>query len=161
MKKALHPLFLALLLLLPSCTTKEIVFRTDLTAEEISSQCGSVISSIDLLSQADEDYIQYRMLLDEITTKSCAVYIQNAGTSIDEYGIIQANGEDPTAVASLIQDYLLRRNEEWTGQYLVEEYPKLESAEYKVFGSYVVYAILSEGDKTLFFNAVEQCLTEN
>jgi len=59
----------------------------------------------------------------------------------------------------MVEDYLVSRNEEWTGQYLVEEYPKLENAEYRVMGRYVVYAILSEADKETLFNAVECYLT--
>ena len=44
--------------------------------------------------------------------------------------------------------------------YLVEEYPKLRDAEYKVFGRYVVYGILSEADKTALFEAVSTALIE-
>ena len=69
-------------------------------------------------------------------------------------------GDDTAAVEAAVKDYLAQRNEEWTGRYLVEEYPKLRDAEYKVFGRYVVYGILSEADKTALFDAVADTLAE-
>lgn len=156
MKKTILCALLAILLLLPSCGEKEPVYRTDLTASEISDACAPVLSSAELLAAADEDYIRYRLLLDDSLAESCAVFIQNAGTSLDEFGIAKAPTEDTSALEAAVADFLSRRNEEWTGQYMVEEYPKLEAAEYRTFGRYVIYAILSEEDKTAFFAAAEQ-----
>ena len=39
-----------------------------------------------------------------------------------------------------------------------EERPKLDSAEIKVVGNYVMYAILSDSDKTAAFEAFEKVL---
>ena len=160
MKKRLLPLMLVLLLLLPACSEKEPVYRTDLSAQQISDACGPILSAHSLLAPADEDYIKFRLLPNGTGYESCAVYIQNAGTSIDEFGIVKAPSDDTATLEAAIADYLSRRNEEWTGQYLVEEYPKLRDASYKAVGRYVVYAILSEEDKAAFFSAAEQFITE-
>lgn len=160
MKKTILAALLAALLLLPSCGDKEPVYRTDLSAAEVSDACMPALSSADMLGAADPDYIKYRLLLDETMVENCVVYIQNAGTSLDEFGIAKAPTDDTSALEAAIADFLARRNEEWTGQYMVEEYPKLEAAEYKTVGRYVIYAILSEEDKDAFFAAAEQFIAE-
>ena len=152
-------LFVLATLLFTACAADTVTYRTDVEALSVLEACASPLASYSLLSPADEDYITYRMMLDTATVDSYVVYIQNAGTSIDEIGIFQCASEDTAAVTAMVEDYLTRRNEEWTGQYLVEEYPKLENAEYRVIGRYVVYGILSDADKESLFHAVENYLT--
>ncbi len=147
-------------LLLFSCADDTVTYKMDVPAVSVLETCASPLASFSLLSPADEDYITYRMMLNTTTVDSYAVYIQNAGTSIDEIGIFQCASEDTAAVVAMVEDYLTRRNEEWTGQYLVEEYPKLENAEYRVIGRYVVYGILSDEDKETLFTATESFLLE-
>lgn len=154
-------LFVLSVLLLTACGEKTVSYRTDAEAVSVLEACASPLASYSLLSPADEDYITYRMMLDTSTVSSYAVYIQNAGTSIDEIGIFQCVSDDTAAVTAMVKDYLARRNEEWTGQYLVEEYPKLENAEYRIIGRYVVYGLLSDADKESFFSAVKNYLTSN
>ncbi len=151
-------LFLIFVLLLPACGAKT-AYKTDAEPQSVIDAAAAPLSAFSLLSPADSDYVKFRMMLNESNTESYSIYIQNAGSSIDEVGVIQAIGEDPAEVASLVEDYLARRNAEWTGQYLVEEYPKLKNAEYRVFGRYVVYAILSDADKAAFFKDAEAFLT--
>lgn len=147
--------------LLTACADDSTVYKTNVPAPSLLEACASPLASYSLLSPADEDYITYRMMLDTETVESYAVLIQNAGTSIDEIGVFQCVSDDAAVVTAMVEDYLTRRNEEWTGQYLVEEYPKLENAEYRVFGRYIVYGILSESDKETLFNTVDNYLTEN
>ena len=162
MKKSLFLLTLVCFIFLTACGTdsENITYRTDLTPQEISDACMPVLSSSSLLSPADSDYIKYRLLLDETMMESCVVYIQNAGTSIDEFGIIKSRTDYTEAVEKAVAEYLQRRNEEWTGQYLVEEYPKLQAADYKTFGQYTVYSILSSADKEVFYPAVSDMIAE-
>jgi len=160
MKKTLLLLLVTGLLLSGCNKNSDVTYREDLRADQVAV-CAPSLPSYSLLAPADEDYIQYRMMLDDSIMEDCAIYIQNAGNSIDEFGIIKAAGDSADAAESAVKDYLLRRNEEWTGQYLVEEYPKLRDAEYKVIGRYVVYGILSEEDKDMLFQAVTDLLAEN
>ena len=146
-------------LLLTACADDTVTYKTDAAAVSVLEACASPLASYALLSPADEDYITYRMMLDTSTVESYAVYIQNAGTSIDEIGIFQCPSDDTAAITAMVEDYLSRRNDEWTGQYLVEEYPKLENAEYRVIGRYVVYGILSDTDKETLFTGAENYLT--
>ena len=160
MKKSIFALLLTAVLLLSSCGEKTVTYRTDLSAADVSDACMAVLSSSALLGAADEVYIQYRLMLDSTMAESWSVYIQNAGTSLDEFGIAKAPTDDTSALEAAFRDFIVRRNEEWTGQYMVEEYPKLESAECRTIGRYVIYCILSEEDKAALFTAAEQFLTE-
>lgn len=159
-KRILTALLAAVLLLLPSCKDKTPTYRNDKTAAEVYTAAASAVSAVNPLAEADEDYIRYRMMLDTSVMENCSIHIQNTGSSLDEIGIIKALSDDTSAVEKAVSEYLTQRNEEWTGMYLVEEYPKLRDAEYKVFGRYVVYGILSESDKTALFDAVSSALTE-
>ncbi len=160
MKKQLYffALFLAVLCLLPACSDVAVQYKTDVNAQAVVNASSTHLPTFALLSPADADYVRYRMLLTDEVAKSYSIYIQNAGSSIDEIGVVEATGANGAAVSELVKDYLERRNAEWTGQYLVEEYPKLRDAEYRVYGKYVVYAILSEDDKAAFFQDAEKFL---
>ena len=92
--------------------------------------------------------------------ESCTVYIQNAGTALEEFGIIKSRTEYTDAVEAAVSDYITRRIDEWTGQYMVEEFPKLQAADYKTFGQYTVYAILSDADKEAFYSAIAKFIEE-
>lgn len=150
--------FFAAILLFTACKSQTVTYKTDVSADSIIDACAAQLPSFSLLSEADEDYVTYRMMPDETTLAGHVVYIQNAGTSIDELGIFISATDDTAPVETMIEDYLARRNDEWTGMYLVEEYPKLRDAEYRVFGRYVVYAILSEDVKGQFFGDVDNYL---
>ena len=162
MKKRIFAVLLtAVLLALPSCTKNTPPsYRSDKTAVEVYSAVAEVVSTDAPLAAVDTDYVRYRMMLDTSIMEDYAIYMQNTGSSLDEIGIIKAIGNDTAAVEKAVQDYLTQRNEEWTGMYLVEEYPKLQDAEYRVFGRYVVYGILSESEKTALFDAVAGALAE-
>ena len=137
---------------------KNVVYRTDVAAQEIVDACVPNLSSYHLLAAADEDYIRFRLKPDSASVAECVVYLQNAGISIDEVGILKCATEDTSSAEETVKAYLATRNEEWTGQYLIEEYPKLRDAEYKVIGQYVVYGILSEEDKAVLFDSVQKYL---
>ena len=162
MKKRIFAAILtALLLIFPSCKDNTPPsYRSDKTSAEVYSTVSAAVSTDAPLAAVDEDYIRYRMMLDTAIMEDCSIYMQNTGTSLDEIGIIKAIGDDTAAVEKAIKDYLLQRNEEWTGMYLVEEYPKLRDAEYQVFGRYVVYGLLSEAEKAALFDAAAGALTD-
>ena len=162
MKKRIFAVLLtAVLLALPSCKENTPPsYRSDKTSIEVYTAVAEVISPDAPLAAVDTDYIRYRMMLDTTIMEDYAIYMQNTGTSLDEIGVIKAVSDDTAAVEKAVKDYLTQRNEEWTGMYLVEEYPKLRDAEYRIFGRYVVYGILSTDDKAALFDAVSDALTE-
>ena len=79
-----------------------------------------------------------------------------AGAVTPTYAVKDAQG-NAVAVANA---YIARRIEAWMPEYMPEEFPKMEAASVKIFGNYVVYAILSEDVKADVFDAVKAELTE-
>ncbi|MGN1003020.1 MAG: DUF4358 domain-containing protein, partial [Oscillospiraceae bacterium] len=90
-----------------------------------------------------------------------AMLINAYGVNIDEFGIFKA-GENMSAadIKAVVDSYLQLRLDSWMDEYMPEEKPKLTSAEVKVVGNYVMYCILSDGDKTTAFAVFEDALTK-
>ena len=79
------------------------------------------------------------------------------GTNIDEFGIFKAGTMDAAAIKAMVDGYINILQESWMN-YQPEEEPKLKGAEVKTVGDYVMYAILSDADKTTAFKAFETAL---
>ena len=81
---------------------------------------------------------------------------------INEIGVFHCRDEDRAKkMLRLTEDYLVGlKNEKsaFIASYAPEELPKLESAEARRFGNYVVYAILSDQDREAVFRTVEGML---
>jgi len=81
------------------------------------------------------------------------------GYNINEVGIFEIEGKHTSEMQNKLRSYLsesYETNKDWYDSYMPEETPKLRDAEVKVFGNYVVYAILSKDDRATFFNAVQE-----
>lgn len=155
-------LVVTVVLLLAACTPAETtpVYKTDVAVDTLSAAAAEKIANYSAMSKIDEMYFKYQLTADTATISQWDVRLMT-GTALDEIGIFKAaSAEDVETVKQMATDYLARRNEEWTGLYLVEEYPKLRDAEVKVYGEYVVYAILSEAEKSAVFTAIETALTK-
>lgn len=83
---------------------------------------------------------------------------QGSGYNINEVGIFEVEGNHSSDMRQKLRSYLedsYKNNQSWYDSYMPEETPKLRDAEVKVFGKYVVYAILNKEDRAAFFDAVE------
>ena len=82
--------------------------------------------------------------------------------SLDEIGFFKVDKGNANALAvQLREEYLFpsyEKNRTFYDSYMPNETPKLKNAEVRVFGNYVVYAILSETDKTTLFRLLEKKL---
>jgi len=87
------------------------------------------------------------------------VNINAYGTSVDEFGIFKGSDKaQTTAIADAVKTYLQLRIDTWIPEYMPEEFPKLENAEYKVVGNYVMYAVLSDSEREAAFSSFEGAL---
>ncbi len=133
-------------------------YRTDVSVQELSEGVHTLwegyAADTSPLPEAD-------LALDE-TVREHAILYRNETNSLDEVGFFRLRGGDPNALAVKIQkDYLWEtydKNHAFYDSYMPAETPKLENAEVRVFGNYVVYAILSEADKATLFRYVEETL---
>ena len=83
----------------------------------------------------------------------------NAGQNVDEYGIFKGKDKAQTEkIAEAVKGYLKTRDEAWMVEYMPEERPKVQNAEALTVGNYVVYAILSDEDKSAAFDAFNEAL---
>lgn len=148
------------LITLAACSGKggSAKIRNDVSVGDISSAVASVLSD-DALVSVNTTYISGSMKMDVSDYDSYDVKINSKGVNIDEFGVFKAkDSSQVTLVKKAVTDYLKLRRDTWMKEYMPEEFPKLENAEVKTEGSYVIYAILSDSDKKAAFDAFEKSL---
>lgn len=160
MKKAsslLLSLTLLLSLLLTACGGTAV--KNDVAVSELGTSIDSAIGNSGDMVDAPESYITSSMKLDISSVSEYVVKINSRGVNIDEYGIFKAADDAQLKeLQTLVKDYLQFRLDTWMVEYMPEELPKLESAEIKTVGNYVMYAILSDSGKKAAFSALEDSL---
>lgn len=149
-----------LISMLAACGGKSSEVRNDVAVTDVSAAVAAVLSEKDALVSVPETYFSGSMKMDVSDYEGYDVKINSQGVNIDEYGVFKA--KDSTQVAALeqaVKNYLQFRKDIWMEEYMPEEYPKLENAEVKTVGNYVMYAILSDSSKKFAFDAFEKSLT--
>ena len=87
----------------------------------------------------------------------------STASNLNQIGIYHVSDGHAGEMKELIAGYLSKSyqdNSAWYDSYIPKETPKLRDAEVKVFGNYVVYAILAQADRATFFDAIEAELTK-
>lgn len=127
--------------------------------EDVVSALDAALGKGDSLVAVDANYIKGYMKIDVADYEGYAVKINAYGANIDEYGVFKAkDSSQAKEVKSAVEGYLQLRVDSWMDQYMPEEKPKLTSAEVKTNGSYVMYCILSDADKSAAFGAFDGAL---
>ncbi len=157
MKKIIALALLALTAALPllGCSSKA---AAEPAFDDVVAAVDSAISNEGTLVSVNEDYIGGAMKMDVSGYESYCVKINAYGANIDEYGVFKgADGDEAKEIKSAVEAYLQMREDTWMVEYMPEEHPKLLAAEIESKGSYVMYAILGDGEKTAAFDAFEGC----
>lgn len=134
-------------------------YLTSLSAAEVADAAADGLA--EEFRTADADYLSDYVTLPQSGYTLC-VRIATGGDCIDEYGILHTD-IDTEGAERLIREYLARSYEEnraFYDSYIPAETPKLRDAQVRVFGDYVVYAILSPEDRDRLFDRIEACLSE-
>ena len=128
----------------------------NIPVSDVVDAVGKAIGKTDL-SDPGESYVKGYMKrsADEIGEYSIRKNV--IGTNIDEFGVFKAEKLSTAELKEMIEGYLKILNDSWMN-YQPEEKPKLDGAEVKVAGDYVMYAILSDADRTAAFGAFESAL---
>ena len=147
----------ALCLALFSCKNKE-AYADDIPCAELLDTAEEQIP-IDLGYESfGGDHIKY-YFKDTKLDDDHALRYSVASENIDEIGAFHAPDErSAEQLEKITEEYLnglLEEKGAFIGSYAPKELEKLENAEVKRFGNYVVYAILSADDRELFFETVE------
>jgi hypothetical protein len=127
----------------------------DVPVSDIAQSVDTAIGNEGDMIAVDETYISGSMKMDVSNFEEYTVKINGYGVNIDEYGVFKgADKEQTEKIADAVKAYLDMRMTE----YMPEEFPKLENAEYRTVGNYVMYAILSDENKASAFSAFEESL---
>ncbi|MGM9681747.1 MAG: DUF4358 domain-containing protein [Eubacteriales bacterium] len=158
-------LILASTLLLSCCTRNRApVYRNDLTAAEIADRIAGDLPDFDNLSDYSDEDIAFYLGIPADLASDQSVRVQTNSVSIDEFGVFKAeNDSQAEELENLLQNYLdssLEGKREWLESYNPTEMDKLEEAEIKRYGSYVVYLILDRADRRVAKENVTKILTE-
>lgn len=130
----------------------------DVPVSDIVTAVDDVLGGGDNFTQADAGLVEGYMKLSPDDYADCAVKINSYGTSFDEYGVFKAaDSSQAKTIAGVLEAYLKLKLDTDMG-YQPEEVPKLESAEVKTSGNYVMYCILGDAEKNAAFGAFEDAL---
>ena len=130
----------------------------DVPVSDIVTAVDGVLGGGENFTQADAGVVEGYMRLSPDDYADCTVKINSYGTSFDEYGVFQAaDSSQAKSIAGALEAYLQLKLETDMG-YQPEELPKLEKAEVKTSGNYVMYCILGDTEKSAAFGAFEDAL---
>ena len=138
-------------------------YRNDLDTEDILKGAPHPVRSADDYAEYDEDLVEF--LFGEMpASRDHTLLYSTEQSDIDEVGIFRAESEaEALEIYEKTAEYiseLQSTQRAFIASYAPSELPKLDSAEVKRYGNYVVYAILSSDDKDALFSHVESALRE-
>ena len=144
---------MALAALLAGCGGSKV---KDVPVSELADKVAAALGKTDMEAIPD-NYVKGYLRHDPEELGDYAILKNVMGTSIDEFGVFKAGTMTADALKQMIEDYLKVLQDSWMN-YQPEEKPKLDGAEIKVVGDYVMYAILSDADRETAFKAFESAL---
>lgn len=148
-----------ILSLLAACGGSKSEYRNDVAVSAIGGSIDAILSNGADMKELSDTYITGSMKMDVSDYEEYYVKVASKGINIDEYGIFKGSDAEHTkAIETAVKDYIQFRIDTWMSEYMPEEYPKLENAEVKVCGNYVMYAILSDEEKAAAFDKFESTL---
>ena len=151
-----------LTLSLISCSKKDD-YRDDVPCAQITDAIKKDLSAKGGYAFFEEDQIKF--IFDDISlADEYSVLYSLLSQNIDEFGVFHADNEkDARELFDECREYIEEKYEDenaFISSYAPEELPKLKDGEVKVFGNYVVFAILSENDRAALFAKVEEMLKQ-
>lgn len=136
--------------------------KDDVPVSDISTAVDSAIGNTGNLVSRDENYIKNMIGIDSGSYVECVVMVNAYGTSFDEYGVFKGkDSSQAQEISKLLEAYLeSAKGDTLRFSYTPEEQPKVENAEVKTVGNYVMYTILADDSKTAAFSALESSVKE-
>lgn len=148
-------LLLCLSLSLAACGAK---YEEDMPMSRFTAVIDARMGGKDL-AEMNSGYLSGAMHLDPASFASYVVKLNSKGVNIDEYGVFRApDSKSVDGVRDAVEGYLKMRRDTWMKEYMPEEKPKLDKAEVKVFGIYVLYVIASDDVRETIYQDVEKLL---
>lgn len=127
-------------------------------AADITAAVADKIGKTDAMTAAQDNWIKGYMKVDVASFGDYSVMVNAVGANVDEFGVFKAGDMSVSEVEDTVEAYLALRLQSWMDEYMPEEKYKVEDAEYKVVGDYVMYCILSAEDASAAFSTFEGML---
>ena len=163
-KRIITVLVLLCALSLPACARRKD-YRDDVTATLVAERITENLNADTDLPlryvKDDTGFLEeYFKAPDYIADH--AVFYAASTNNINEIGVYRVKEGHAEELSALLKaNYLkasLDKNGAWYDSYIPMETPKLRDAEVRVYGNYVVYAILSPKDRESAFETAEDIL---
>lgn len=155
MKKLYSIIALALLLCMLCACGQKSAKEPDM--QTVSDKVGAAIDASEL-SEIPDEYVESIMGIAADGYASRSAYISAVGTNINEYGIFLAkDSQQADELEAALDKYIEYRKSVWMDEYLPDEKPKLDNAEVWKQGSFVMYAILGDSDRSAVKQAFQSC----
>ena len=159
MKKTVSLILAALLLCALFLTGCGETVQKDVPPAELSNAVLEAIGMADAMVDTTDVVVEGYMNLSADQFGGCVVYHNSYGTGVDEFGVFKAGALTAAEVRSAVEDYLeVLRRTSMAPLYTPEEVPKLDGAEVRAVGDYVMYCVLSDADRDAAFRAFESAL---
>jgi hypothetical protein len=144
---------------LSSCGEKTS-YKNDVPASTVCDAAEACIPTADGYYSADSDYLGFYFDGADVLIEEYGIRFARSSTNINEFGVFKVKDGQAAAMETLCKSYLELKLDRWVAQadYIESEYPKMRDAEVKVYGNYVVYAILTKSDRASVFSAIESLL---
>ncbi len=158
MKKLLTALLaLSLLLLAVGCSST--TYKNDAPVSTLADTAITALNDGKDYSTAESDFLDSYFTKPDYVTES-VIRFSTDGNDLNEFGIYHVTDGNAEAMKSHLSKYLTDFYDLYNANYLPEETPKLRDAEVKVFGNYVVYAMLNDTDRATLLTSIEQALKQ-
>lgn len=161
MKKAIAFLCLVAVFVcaLSSCGSNE--YRDDVSCESLTDAIREAAPCESGYSQFDADELEYLFGALPLCSEKSVIY-STENTDINEIGVFRTENPDAASeVRDSVLAYIAEMQEDqisFIASYAPAEVPKLEGAEVRVMGNYVIYAVLSKSERNAAFDAAEKIL---
>ncbi len=161
MKKIFLLLLIFVSITVSGCSKKEI-YRDDLDCDDIAERMVKSFTNNSDFSEYDDEHIGF--LFRNISSPTdCSVVYSTDVNDISEIGVFHCTDEESAKRFSIsVGEYLrdMKQNQRaFISSYAPLEIRKLDASEVRVFGNYVIYAVLEEEDKESAFNSAKKELT--
>lgn len=164
MKKSYIVFILMLLTAAVFCSCAKEDFSSTLSCKELSSTLESEFSPAKTeFSRYTDQELKFLFPDSDVYNEAIVIYSTDS-VDITEIGVMRAESEkDAVALLEDAKNYikdLQEQKREFLQSYSPKELSKLNSAEAKRFGQYVVFAIAEQGDVDKVFKKAEMLLTK-
>lgn len=154
-KRVISALLAAVLLGLLLCACGKTAVK-DVPVSELADAVCQALGRDDM-ADPGEIYVKGYMKKSAEEIGEYVILKNVMGTSIDEFGIFKAGTLTADELKTMAEEYLQLLQDSWMN-YQPEEKPKLDDAEIKVTGDYVIYCILGDQDRASALEAFSAAL---